>query len=334
MLPDWVHYQVQEFPSANRILLSGRYPVLVDTGYGSDRDVLLRELQAAGVPPASLSLVVNTHWHSDHVGGNYVLQHEYQVPIAAARADAVAINARDPQACLAAWLDQPIEPYHVDRPLDPGDRLWAGEAEWQVLATPGHTPTHLSLFQPDERLLIVGDTLHDDEVGWINLALDGPTALDEALGTIENLASLSVRCALSGHGALISDPAAALARTHARYTKMRSDPVRSAWHAMKRIFAYALMIYDGLPLDVVDSYLLERAWLVDYATKVLHVAPAQLARDLRSEMGRIGAAVEREGRLHATTPHRRPQPGWRREAGFPSEWPPSRLDRDSGRVEA
>lgn len=320
-LPTWCHFLVADYPSANRILLTGRHPVLVDTGYGSDFESLVQELSSAGLRPEALSVVVNTHWHSDHVGGNYRLQHDHGVPIAAAREDAVAVNARDPQACLAVWLDQPIEPYRVDRPLDPGDRLWAGEAEWQVIATPGHTPNHLSLFQPDEGLLIVGDALHDDDIGWINLALDGPRAFDEALRSVETVAALPVRLALSGHGALITDPPAAFARAHERYTKMRSDPVRAAWHAVKRIFAYALMLYDGLPLEEVDSYLVERAWLVDYAANVLHATPAQLSRDLLTEMRRIGAIVEREGRLYPATTYRRPAAGWRRASGFPGEWP-------------
>jgi hydroxyacylglutathione hydrolase len=294
--------------------------VLVDSGYGSDSDVLFAQLESAGTPPAARDLVVNTHWHSDHIGGNHRLQHDYHIPIAAARRDAVAVNARDPQACLAAWLDQPIEPYRVDRPIDPGDRLQAGNAEWQILATPGHTPTHLSLFQPDEGILIVGDALHDDDVGWINLALDGAQAIDEALRTIEVLASLPVRHALSGHGPAITDPAAAFARARERYEKMRSDSVRTAWHGMKRIFAYALMIYDGIPVEEVARYLLRCAWLVDHARSVLHTDPETVACDLLAEMRRIGAVVERDGRLYPTTAYRRPAAGWRRQPGFPVQW--------------
>jgi hydroxyacylglutathione hydrolase len=319
-LPSWFHFLPQTYPSANVILLTGSRPVLVDAGYGSDADDLFAQLEALGTPPSSLALVFNTHWHSDHVGGNHRLQREFRVPVAAARPDAVAVNARDPQACLAAWLDQPIEPYRVDQLLDPGDRLQAGDAEWQILATPGHTPTHLSLFQPEDGILIVGDALHDDDVGWINLALDGTRALDDALRTVETLAALPVRFAFSGHGPPIADPPATFARARGRYEKMRSEPVRTAWHGMKRVFAYALMIYDGIPVKEVNAYLLRRAWLVDHARKVLNVDAETLARDLIAEMHRIGAIVERDGRLYPTTPYRRPAAGWRQQPGFPAEW--------------
>jgi hydroxyacylglutathione hydrolase len=319
-LPSWFHFLPQDYPSANVVLLAGSHPVLIDSGYGSDSDVLVAQLEAAGTLPRALALVVNTHWHSDHVGGNHRLQHEYRVPVAAARRDALAVNARDPQACLAAWLDQPIEPYSVDQPLDPGEKLQAGDAEWQILATPGHTPTHLSLFQPDEGILIVGDALHDDDVGWINLALDGARAIEEALQTIESLASLPVRYAFSGHGPPITGPAAAFARARGRYEKMRNDPVRTAWHGLKRIFAYALMIYDGIPMKEVNAYLLGRDWLVDHARKVLNTDPETLAHDLLTEMRRIGAVVERDGRLFPTTAYRRPTSGWRHQPGFPAQW--------------
>jgi len=320
-LPSWCRFLVADFPSANRILLTGRHPVLVDTGYGSDFELLVQELASAGLRPEALSVVVNTHWHSDHVGGNYRLQHRHGVPIAAAREDAVAVNARDPQACLAVWLDQPIEPYHVDRPINSGDRISAGEAEWQVIATPGHTPSHLSFFQPDERLLIVGDALHADDIGWINLPLEGSSAIDQALRSVEALAALPARLALSGHGPLITDPPATLARAHERYTKLRNDPVPAGWHALKRIFAYALMLYDGIPVAEVDSYLARRAWLADYAANVFRMDASQLSRDLLTEMRRSGAVVERDGRLYSTTPHHRPAAGWRHAPGFPAQWP-------------
>lgn len=82
------------------------------------------------------------------------------------------------------------------------------------------------------------------------------------------LSQLPVRLALPGHGPAISDPAKTFAAARSRYERMRADPQRAGWHACKRIFAFALMIHDGIPLGEVTSYLTSRAWLADHATAV------------------------------------------------------------------
>ena len=319
-LPGWVRFVPRPYPSSNLILLTGAAPVMLDAGYGSDAAALGELIGGAGLTVSGLALLLNSHWHSDHSGGNAWVQ-AHGVPIAAARADGEAVNRRDPSACEAEWLDQPVEPYHVDILLDGGDRLRAGEADWQVLATPGHTPGHLSFYQPDEQVLLLGDALHSGDVGWINLALDGPDAIGVALQSVERLAALQARYCLSGHGPRITDPPAAFAQARSRYEQMHADPSRAAWHGMKRIFAYALMINDGIPLDGVGAYLTSRAWLIDYASRVLNVTPELLAEDLLAEMRRAKAVVERDGVLLASTPYTAPVPGWRSRPGTPRDWP-------------
>jgi hypothetical protein len=152
------------------------------------------------------------------------------------------------------------------------------------------------------------------------VALEGPEAIDTALRTVEMLDRLDVRLALPAHGEVITDPAEALAAAHARYERMRADPARAGWHASKRIFAYALMIHGGIPLDDVDAYLVSRAWLIDHARTVFDMTPADLAAELRTEMRRTGAVEERDGRLVCRTPHHPSRPGWLRQAGFPCNW--------------
>jgi len=193
--PTWLHFLRVGYPSANLVVTDQGERVLFDAGYGSDTSRTIDALASIGVPADSLDLIVNTHWHSDHVGGNARLQSEYAIPIAAALGDGEAVNSCEPGACLSEWLDQPVERYRVDRALQPGDRLTAGPVEWHVLATPGHTPHHLSFYQPEDGLLLLGDALHADDVGWLNLALDGLEAIDAALRTVESLSQLWVRLA-------------------------------------------------------------------------------------------------------------------------------------------
>lgn len=319
-LPAWLRFVSLGYPSSNVVVSSDEPRVLFDAGFGSDAGRMADGLSQVGVPPSSVDLLVNTHVHSDHVGGNSCIQRDHQLPIAACRADADDVNAASPEACLAEWLDQPVEQYHVDRPLDPGKTLVAGPAEWQILATPGHTPNHLSFYQPEERVLVIGDAVHADDVGWINLAIDGPAAIDSALHTVEKLAALSPRLGLPGHGPVITDPPRAFSAAHARYEKMRADPQKAAWHACKRIFAFALMINDGIPLAQLAVFLTTRLWLLDHAAKVFETSAESLADDLVAEMRRAGAVAERDGRLVCLTPHHRPARDWLHGPGFPRSW--------------
>ncbi len=206
-LPDWVTFKPRPFPDANLLLLQGRQPALIDSGF-----VANAQQTAAWVRThtARAMLVVNTHWHSDHVGGNALLQ-AMGAGIVASAPDAQAINRRDPGCCVAEYLDQPVAPYTVDQPLHDGQVLRLGDVDWEVLSTPGHAPGHLSLWQPDERLLVAGDALSDYDVGWVNRALDGPDAATIALASLRRLAGLAPRVLLPSHGPIPTDPEATFA---------------------------------------------------------------------------------------------------------------------------
>jgi hydroxyacylglutathione hydrolase len=245
--PRWLRFVERPFPSSNMVVIAGDEQVLVDTGYGSDLARTEGLLAESGIGPADLSLVVNTHHHSDHVGGNAGLQGRYGLPVAAHRWEAQMVNSRDPEACSAHWLDQPIEPYRVDVWLSEGDQIDAGGVRLEVLHTPGHTLGHLSLWEPEERVLILGDAAHADDVAWINPYREGAGAIGRAMESVERLAGLKARWACSGHGPAIVEPERALDAARERYEGWLERPESAAWHACKRIAAYALMIRDGLP---------------------------------------------------------------------------------------
>lgn len=135
-LPSWVTWQQRPFPDANLLLLPGVNPTLVDSGFVGHAGQTADWVHAHAGP---LSLVVNTHWHADHVGGNGMLQAR-GAGIAASVADADAVTRRDPGCCQAEYLDQPVAAYTVDERLDDGQIVQLGDAEWQVICTPGHTP--------------------------------------------------------------------------------------------------------------------------------------------------------------------------------------------------
>jgi glyoxylase-like metal-dependent hydrolase (beta-lactamase superfamily II) len=324
-LPSWVQWQQRPFPDANLLLLPGRHPALVDSGFvGHATDTA--DWVAAGT--STLTLVVNTHWHADHVGGNALLQSR-GAGIAAGAPDAASVNRRDPGCCVAEYLDQPVAPYTVDRALSDGDVLTLGDTEWQVIATPGHTAGHLCLWQPDERLLVVGDALSDYDVGWVNTALDGPDAAATALASLQRLAGLDPLVLLTAHGPIPADTRAALATAVRRTHRLVDDPDGAVWYGARRIFAYALMIHGGIPVDGLEGYLLDRGWLTD-AARLLRRDPAELATEMVEGMLRSGAVVSRDGRIHAAADHAPVDAAGLAAVPFPKDWPASREPATEG----
>ncbi|MCB9451519.1 MAG: MBL fold metallo-hydrolase [Anaerolineaceae bacterium] len=144
-LPDWLVFFQRTFPSANMVLVKTSRPVLVDTGFGGDLAATPQLLRDSGIQPDNLALVANTHYHSDHVGGNYGLQSRYGLPIAASRYEGEMVNRRDVETGKADWLDQPIEPYMVNTLLDEGDHIDAGEVRWKCWQPPA-IPSDISPF--------------------------------------------------------------------------------------------------------------------------------------------------------------------------------------------
>jgi glyoxylase-like metal-dependent hydrolase (beta-lactamase superfamily II) len=315
-LPPWVTWQQRPFPDANLLFLPGANPTLVDSGFVGHARLTADWVHAR---TGQLSLVVNTHWHTDHVGGNGLLQAR-GAGIAASVPDAEAVARRDPGCCQAEYLDQPVAPYTVDEPLHDGQILRLGDAEWQVICTPGHTPGHLSVWQPDAGLLIVGDALSDYDVGWVNLALDGPDAAAIALASLRRLLDLSPRVLIPAHGPIPADTPAALAAAMRRAQRLVDDPDGAVWYGARRIFAYALMIRGGIPAAQVEPYLHQRAWLID-AARLLALTPAALATELIESMLRSGSIVARQGRVHAAAEHAPVAPG-SLDGPLPRAWPP------------
>ena len=314
-LPTWVIWQRRPFPDANLLLLRGRQPALIDSGFVGHA----QETAAwAHAHTGHIALVVNTHCHSDHVGGNALLQ-AMGAGIAASTPDARAVTRRDPCCCLAEYLDQPVSPYTVDEPLHDEQVLRLGDADWTVVSTPGHTPGHLSLWQPEERLLVVGDALSDYDVGWVNLALDGPGAASTALASLHRLADLQPRLLLPAHGPIPSDPSTAFATALRRAQRLVDDPAGAVWYGARRIFAFALMFRDGIPADAVEPYLHARAWLTD-AARLLGRTPEALAAELVDSMLRSGAVVLADGRLQAAAEHT-PVTARSLRVPFPRAWP-------------
>lgn len=319
-LPEWLHFFERPFPSANMVLIRTEQPVLIDSGFGADFGRTTQLLRQAGVEPEALKLVLNSHYHCDHVGGNHHFQQQYGVPNAAHLIEANEVNCRSKDACDAEWLGQPIEPYEVDYLLADGDEIDAGGVRIQVLHTPIHSLGHLSFYLPDEQILIAGDTIHRRDVAWLNLFRRNEDIFEITSKVIERLRRLPVRWACSGHGKAITDPAATFKRAQERYERWSRDLHKVGWHACKRLLAYGLMMCNGMTEEVLHSYLLESPWYQNYTQIIFEVEPKAFIAPLLDEMLRSRAAKWQNGRLVAVMFHHPVPEGWADAQLYPIKW--------------
>ncbi|WP_081772837.1 MBL fold metallo-hydrolase [Bacillus sp. EB01] len=310
----------RKFPSANMILLKDKHPVLIDTGFGSDAIETERLIKEAGVSPEQLHLIVNTHYHSDHVGGNFHLQKNYGVTIAAHKWDTDLINSCDPEACSAEWLDQPVEPYRVNKKLSDNDEINTGSRTLIVLHTPGHTLGHISLYEPEEETLICGDLFHKSDIGWLNIFREGVSSIQRSMESLDRLSMLRIQHAYSGHGPQIENPMSAIDAARGRFEKWLQMPEKISWHACKRIFSFTLIIKNGLAKEEIDNYLLNCGWFNDFARYSFQLQPEKFIRILLDEMIRSAAAIWKNNHLIAATPYQAPQENWMNKNIKPRDW--------------
>jgi hydroxyacylglutathione hydrolase len=111
--------------------------------------------------------IVITHAHIDHVAGAHKLRAITGAPVYMNERDRELLQSLDMQA---RWLGvQTPEQTEVDVAAAEGTVLSLGQAEFQVLETPGHTQGSISLWIPAENKLVAGDTLFRDSIGRTDL---------------------------------------------------------------------------------------------------------------------------------------------------------------------
>jgi hydroxyacylglutathione hydrolase len=108
--------------------------------------------------------ILLTHGHVDHASAATELARRLQVPIEGpGREDLFWLESLPMQA--STYGLGPAEVVAPDRWLEQGDTVSFGEVTLEVLHTPGHTPGHVVFFEPESRLVIVGDVLFQGSIG-------------------------------------------------------------------------------------------------------------------------------------------------------------------------
>ncbi len=287
--------------SANNILLHAEGGVtLVDSGYGSHVPQTLALLEHA-LHGQSLARLVNTHCHSDHMGGNAAIQKKYGCRTSVPDGEAPLIDRWDEQALILAIADQRAERFRYDDTFRDGDTLRMGGFDWRVIAAPGHDTHAVMFYSPEARVLISGDALWENGFGVVFPQLFGrDTALAETRATLEAVDRLRVDVVIPGHGQPFGDAGAALERAFYRLEGYEEDITRLARHCAKVMLSFALLEKRSMPLAELPGYVARVPVLGELNSRYLRMTPAAMAEWLLNELERAGAAHRRDGLLLAS----------------------------------
>lgn len=294
-LPDSILVLERGWLSSNNIVFyEGETAALVDSGYVSHAAQTLALLERA-LDGRSLTRLINTHSHSDHIGGNAAVQASFHCHITVPVGIAATIAEWDEAALLLSPLGQRAARFTHDATYGNGDEFSLGELNWRALAVPGHDMDALALYNPEEGILISGDALWRDGFGVIFAELLGnPDGLKATRETLEMLARLPIHTVIPGHGAPFTDVPEAFERAFRRLAGFEQSIERLARHALKVMLAFFMLEKRQLPRDTLPEFLAGLSFVQNVNARYLGYDNEELADWLVADLTRAGA-LRQEG---------------------------------------
>jgi len=134
--------------------------VVIDPGGDGER--IIKRIEGLNL---SLVAILNTHGHFDHILDAWTLRDRLGGKIYMNPKDEPLLHDR--MVGMGAFFGSGSQPPKgdIDLPLEEGDALSFGSISLKVMATPGHTPGHVSLYLADANIIFVGDTLFAGSIG-------------------------------------------------------------------------------------------------------------------------------------------------------------------------
>jgi glyoxylase-like metal-dependent hydrolase (beta-lactamase superfamily II) len=129
---------------------------LIDAGSGYANEALLRNIEAAGVKPEDIELLLITHCHFDHTGGAKWLRDRLGCAVVMHELDALHIEVGDHEVTAASWYGSRLEACVVDRKLTGREEdIHLGERTIRAVHIPGHSPGSVAYVTTSAGLKIV-----------------------------------------------------------------------------------------------------------------------------------------------------------------------------------
>jgi glyoxylase-like metal-dependent hydrolase (beta-lactamase superfamily II) len=303
MLPENLLVLERGWLSSNNIVfLEGEQAALIDSGYvtQAQQTVALLEHALAG---RRLTRLLNTHSHSDHIGGNAAVSAAFGCQVIVPHGIDATIAEWDEEALLLSPLGQSATRFRHDATIAAGDESELGGLNWRAIAVPGHDMDALAFYNPERRILISGDALWRNGFGVIFSEILGHPedagGLKAARETLDVLARLPVEVVIPGHGPPFIEVEDAFQRAYRRLAAFEQDIDLLVWHALKVILAFALLERRQLPRADLPDFLAGLSFCQSVNARYLNLSNQTLAQRLAHDLIRVGSLRDEQGVLVA-----------------------------------
>jgi glyoxylase-like metal-dependent hydrolase (beta-lactamase superfamily II) len=255
VLPQGVTVFERGWLSSNSILIDNpEATALIDSGYVIHAAQTLALVDDA-LDGDNLDLLVNTHLHSDHCGGNAALQKAYPgmttfIPPGLAP----YVSAWDAAALSYTATGQSCPQFGFDAVLVPDTEIRLGGMQWQIHAAPGHDPHSVILFEPGSRLLLSADALWERGFGVVFPELDGGDAFEVVGKTIDLIESLKPLIVVPGHGPAFVGVDAAIGVARERLANFVAYPDKHVKYAAKVLLKFRLLELQSAKLPKLIAW--------------------------------------------------------------------------------
>ena len=162
--------------------------VLIDSGLGRN-DWVIKALGGRRV-----DVLINTHCHIDHIGGNKYFSCE----IWAHELDAPDIESGS-EKTVASMIYPNFQGFKVSKRLKNDEIVKTGNFDFKVIHTPGHCEGSICLYDEKSKILISGDTVFRDGIGRMDFPTGNPKEMKNSL---EKLTKIDISTIYPGHGPL------------------------------------------------------------------------------------------------------------------------------------
>jgi len=253
MLKATSYNPITRFDLARTLAGRGRYwttaylvdGLLVDSGCAHSAPELLAYLHAK-----KLTFLVNTHTHEDHIGANGPLQRIKDGPKILAHSLGIPVLAEPRERQLLHPYRRVMwgwpEPSQGEQVSD-GELIRTQKFSFQVIYTPGHSPDHICLYEPERGWLFSGDLF----VGGRDRALSANADIWGVIRSLKKIANLPLKVLFPGSARVRENPRGELQEKIA-YLEEMGEKVLDLNARGWSVNAIARMMFGGpMPIEII-----------------------------------------------------------------------------------